>query len=119
LLFMQAGGMKIWDWFGGIPAQYGGHPAMLSQTWIGGGLEFWGGLLILLGLATQPVAFILAGEMAVAYFQYHQPQGMWPIQNKGEQAVLYCFIFLMFAAWGAGKWSLDALVCKKRGNKKK
>jgi putative oxidoreductase len=114
LVFLQAGGMKMWDWFGGIPAQMGGHPAMLSQVWIGGALEFWGGLLILLGLATRPVAFILAGEMAVAYFQFHQPQGRWPIQNHGEAAVLFCFIFLFIAAHGAGKWSLDAIVCKKR-----
>ena len=114
LLFLQAGGVKILDWFGGVPAQFGGHPAFMSQTWIGGVLELYGGAAILLGLLTQPVAFMLSGEMAVAYFQFHQPQGFWPAQNHGEPAVLFCFIFLFFAAHGAGKWSLDALLGKKR-----
>ena len=114
LLFLQAGGMKIFDWFGGVPAQYGGHPPMMSQTWIGGALEFYGGAAILLGLFTQPVAFILSGEMAVAYFQFHQPGGAWPIQNHGEPAVLLCFIFLFFAAHGAGSWSVDGFVRRKK-----
>jgi len=110
LLFLQAGGMKLFDWFGGIPPEFGGHPLMLSQTWIGGVLEFYGGAAILLGLFTQAVAFILAGEMAVAYFQFHQPNGAWPIQNHGEPAVLLCFIFLFFAANGAGRWSVDGWI---------
>jgi putative oxidoreductase len=114
LLFMQAGGSKILDWFGGVPAEFGGHPAVLSQTWIGGMLELVGGLAIMLGLFTRPVAFILSGEMAVAYFQFHQPGGMWPIQNHGEPAVLFCFIFLHFAAHGAGPWSIDALIARAR-----
>ena len=114
LLFLQAGGMKMFDWFGGVPAQFGGHPPIMSQTWIGGVLELYGGAAILLGLLTQPVAFILSGEMAVAYFQFHQPSGFWTIQNHGEPAVLLCFIFLFFAAHGAGKWSLDALLERKR-----
>ena len=110
LLFLQAGGMKLFDWFGGIPAEFGGHPSLLSQTWIGGVLEFYGGVAILSGLFTRPVAFILSGEMAVAYFQYHQPNGAWPIQNHGEPAVLLCFIFLFFAAYGAGPWSIDGML---------
>ena len=114
LLFLQAGGMKIFDWFGGVPPQFGGHPAFMSQTWIGGVLEFYGGAAILLGLFTRPVAFVLSGEMAVAYFQFHQPQGFWPIQNHGEPAVLLCFIFLFFAAHGGGEWSIDALLRRKR-----
>jgi putative oxidoreductase len=114
LLFTQAGGMKMLDWFGGIPAEFGGHPAFLSQTWIGGTLELCGGLALMLGLCTRPVAFILSGEMAVAYFQFHQPNGLWPIQNHGEPAVLLCFIFLFFAAHGAGAWSLDALIARAR-----
>lgn len=114
LLFLQAGGMKMFDWFGGVPAQYGGHPAVMTQAWIGGALEFYGGAAILLGLLTQPVAFILSGEMAVAYFQFHQPGGFWPIQNHGEPAVLLCFIFLIFAAYGGGDWSIDALLRRKK-----
>ncbi len=114
LLFLQAGGMKIFDWFGGIPAEHGGHPAFMSQIWIGGVLEFYGGAAILLGLFTRPVAFILSGEMAVAYFQFHQPQGFWPIQNHGEPAVLLCFIFLFLAAHGAGEWSVDAVLRRRR-----
>ena len=115
LLFLQAGGMKMFDWFGGVPAQFGGHPPFMSQTWIGGVLEFYGGAAILLGLFTQPVAFVLSGEMAVAYFQFHQPQGFWPIQNHGEPAVLLCFIFLFFAAHGAGDWSIDAILRRRKG----
>ena len=115
LLFLQAGGMKIFDWFGGVPAEFGGHPAFMSQTWIGGVLEFYGGAAILLGLFTRPIAFVLSGEMAVAYFQFHQPQGFWPIQNHGEPAVLLCFIFLFFAAHGAGGWSIDAILRQRKG----
>ena len=115
LLFLQAGGVKVFDWFGGVPVQFGGHPALMSQVGIGGVLEFYGGAAILLGLFTRPVAFILSGEMAVAYFQFHQPNGFWPVQNHGEPAVLFCFIFLFFAAHGAGKWSLDAWLKRKRG----
>lgn len=107
LLFLQVGGVKLFDWFGGIPAELGGHPHFPSEIWVGGMLEFWGGLAVFLGLWTRPVAFVLAGEMAVAYFQFHQPQGTWPIQNHGEQAVLLCFIFLFLAAHGGGEWSLD------------
>jgi len=110
LLFLQAGGMKLFDWFGGIPVESGGHPAMLSQIWIGGILEFYGELSILLGLFSRPIAFILSGEMAVAYFQFHQPNGFWPIQNQGEPAVLLCFIFLFFALHGGGEWSVDRLI---------
>jgi putative oxidoreductase len=115
LLFLQAGGMKMFDWFGGIPAEFGGHPAPWSQAWIGGALELYGGLLVALGLLTRPIAFVLSGEMAVAYWQFHfDPDAFWPIQNKGELAVLFCFIFLFFAAWGGGEWSLDALLRRKR-----
>lgn len=117
LIFMQAGGMKILDWFGGIPAAHGGHPQLMSQIWIGGMFELVGGMLILAGLFTRVVAFILSGEMAVAYFQFHQPGGTWPIQNHGEAAVLFCFIFLFFAAYGAGPWSLDALWQRRRHTK--
>ncbi len=112
LLFLQAGGMKLFGWFGGMP---GGRTVFLmSQIGIGGVLEFVGGTAILLGLLTRPVAFLLSGEMAVAYWQFHAPHGTWPIQNHGEPAVLLCFIFLFIAAWGGGDWSLDALLRRKR-----
>ena len=114
LLFLQAGGMKLFDWFGGIPVEFGGHPPLFSQTWIGGVLEFYGGGAMLFGLFTRPVAFILSGEMAVAYFQFHQPNGAWPIQNHGEPAVLFCFIFLFFVAYGAGPWSFDGLFRRRK-----
>jgi putative oxidoreductase len=115
LLFFQAGGMKLLGWFGGVPGMPGGPP-LLSEVGIGGVLEFFGGIAIMLGLCTSPVAFILSGEMAVAYWQFHAPGGTWPIQNHGEPAVLLCFIFLYMAARGGGDWSLDALKRRKRGN---
>ncbi len=114
LLLLQSGGMKLLDWFGGIPAEYGGHPPMGSQTWIGGVLELYGGTAVLVGLCTRPIAFVLSGMMAVAYFQFHQPNGFWPIQNHGEPAVLLCFIFLLLAANGAGRWSVDALLRRRK-----
>jgi|SRR6185436_1366888 len=114
LLFFQAGSVKFLGWFGGVPAEHGGQPALLTQVGIGGMLEFFGGLLIMLGLFTRPVAFILSGEMAVAYFQFHQPKGTWPVVNGGAEAVLFCFIFLYMAARGGGELSVDGLRKGKR-----
>ena len=113
LLFLQAGGLKLFDWFGGIPAQFGGHPKLLSQTWIGGVLEFYGGSAILLGLWTRPIAFVLSGEMAVAYFQFHFPQSFYPTVSNGVPAVLYCFLFLYLAVAGGGAWSLDSVISRR------
>ena len=76
---------------------------------LAGIIEVFGGAAIALGLLTSPVAFLTSGEMAVAYFQAHLPRGFWPVANGGELAVIFCFVFLYFAATGAGKWSLDAL----------
>lgn len=114
LIIMQAGGTKILDWFGGVPAQFGGHPAFLTQAWIGGVFELYGGMMVLTGLCTRFAAFILSGQMAIAYFQFHQPNGTWPAQNGGIPAVLLCFIFLFLAASGSGPWSLDAVIARKR-----
>jgi putative oxidoreductase len=114
LLFFQAGAMKVLGWFGGMPGQPGSTAPLLTQIGIGGLLEFVGGLAIMLGLLTRPVAFILSGEMAVAYWQFHAPNGRWPIQNHGEPAVLFCFIFLYMAAQGAGDWSVDAVIRRSR-----
>ena len=111
LLFIHYGGMKLFGWFGGMPG--GATAPVMSQTWIGGVLEVFGGAAITLGLFTRPVAFVLSGEMAVAYWQFHAPNGRWPIQNHGEPAVLFCFIFLYMAARGGGDWSLDALWRRK------
>lgn len=99
-LFMQSGAVILFGWFGGMPGA-SSPPPLMSQTGIGGILEFFGGILILLGLFTRPVAFILSGMMAVAYWQFHAPQGGWPLQNQGMPAVLFCFIFLYMAARGA------------------
>ena len=111
LLFMQSGGLILFGWFGGMP---GGQSApLMSQTGIGGVLEFVGGIAIMLGVLTRPVAFILSGEMAVAYWQFHAPNGTWPVQNQGIPAVLFCFIFLFMAAYGGGEWSVDALLRRK------
>jgi putative oxidoreductase len=113
-MFFQAGAVIMLGWFGGMPGAPS-PPPMMTQTWIGGILELVGGLLILFGLFTRPTAFILSGEMAVAYWQFHAPQGGWPLQNNGIPAVLYCFIFLYLAAQGGGEWSLDAIMRKNKG----
>ena len=88
--------------------------ALGTLMWVAGVLEFFGGLLVLLGLFTRPVAFILSGMMAVAYFMSHAPGGFWPLQNKGELAVLYCFVFLFLATAGGGEWALDRLMGRGR-----
>ncbi|HKI04217.1 MAG TPA: DoxX family protein [Thermoanaerobaculia bacterium] len=111
-LFFQGGCVILLGWFGGMPGMPS-PPPMMSQTWIGGVLELVGGILIMLGLFTRPTAFILSGMMAVAYWQFHAPQGGWPLQNQGIPAVLFCFIFLYMAARGGGAWSLDALLSKR------
>jgi putative oxidoreductase len=111
LLLMQAGGLILFGWYGGMPD--GQTVTLMSQTGIGGIIEFFGGILIMIGLFTRPAAFISSGMMAVAYWQFHFPNGRWPIQNSGMPAVLLCFIFLYIAADGAGEWSLDALIRTK------
>lgn len=110
LLFMQHGTAKLL----GIPTlpQFA-NLQMFSLGWIAGILELVGGALLVLGLFTRPVAFILSGQMAVAYFLVHAPQDFFPIVNGGELAILYCFVFLYLAAAGGGAINLDAL--RKRG----
>ena len=106
-------------WLHGLEKLFGmfgrDEPVDIS-SWLGaaGIIETIGGALIILGLFTRPVAFILAGEMAVAYFRTHMPQGTWPIMNGGERAALYCWIYLFFAANGAGAFSLDGLLRARR-----
>ncbi len=111
-LFFQAGATKFVGWFGGLPPGIP-QPAHFSQIGIGAMMEFFGGILIMLGLGTRVVAFLLSGEMAVAYWQFHAKGGTWPHQNNGTPAVLFCFIFLFMAAHGGGDWSLDALIRRR------
>lgn len=107
LLFMQHGVQKLFGWLGGFGGTPGGTAELFSLMGLAGVLETFGGLLIVLGLLTRPVAFILAGEMVVAYFMAHLPNGFFPIQNGGEPAVLYCFIYLALLANGPGAFSID------------
>lgn len=101
-LFVCHGAQKLFGAFGQAAAD---KPLMIA----GGVIEFFGGLLIALGLLTRPAAFLASGMMAVAYFMAHAPKGFWPIVNHGESAVLYCFAFLFISAHGGGLYSLDGL----------
>lgn len=112
MVFTLHGLQKVLGLFGGL----GGHGARAqtwSQFWVAGMLETAGGILMALGLFTRPVAFVLCGEMAVAFFKAHFPRGFWPIENGGELAVLYCFLWLYFFAAGPGPISLDRLLRRK------
>lgn len=109
LLFMQHGVQKLFGLLIDPSRPWSGAPPIFSQFWIAGVLETFGGALIVFGLLTRPVAFLLAGEMAVVYFQFHFPQSFWPILNGGEAVVLFCFIYLHLFAVGAGPFSIDAL----------
>jgi putative oxidoreductase len=107
LLITMHGTQKLF----GFPAAMPGGSAELTPLMMAAGvIEFAGGVLLLLGLLTRQAAFILSGEMAVAYFKTHAPQGFWPLMNGGELATLYCFVFLFLAAAGPGRWSVDALM---------
>ena len=106
LIFVQAGTVKLFAFPIGMPPN-GGTATFPSQVWIGGLLEVVGGALLSVGLFTRPVAFVLSGMMAVAYFQFHAPGGFWPAVNGGTAAAIYCFVWLYVSAAGAGPWSLD------------
>ena len=105
-LFIQHGSMKL---LGFPPSEAFAGLQLFSLIGFAGVLELVGGLLVLLGLFTRPVAFILSGEMAFAYFMAHAPHGLYPILNHGELAVLYCFVFLYLAVAGGGVWSVDQI----------
>jgi putative oxidoreductase len=109
-LFMAHGSQKLFA----FPGTSGHTVALISEIGVAGILEFFGGLILLLGVYTRPTAFILSGEMAIAYFQVHAPHGFWPSLNRGELAALYCFVFLYLSAAGGGAWSLDALWLERR-----
>lgn len=108
LIFIEHGTQKLF----GFPPSDTGQPAVLSLFGIGGILEAFGGLLILVGLFTRPVAFVLAGQMAVAYWMFHAPQSFFPMLNGGDAAILYCFVFLLLVVTGPGAWSLDGAMAK-------
>ena len=110
-LLIAHGAQKLFGFLAppGMPAA-----TMGSLMWVAGVLEFFGGLLFMIGLFTRPVAFILSGLLAVAYFMAHAPGGFWPLQNKGELAVIYCFVCLFLAAAGGGEWAVDRLIHRGR-----
>jgi putative oxidoreductase len=108
LQFLEHGTQK----FFAFPARAGAEPALMSMLGVQGCLELIGGLLILVGFFTRPVAFLLAGDMAAAYFIAHFPRNFFPALNAGDAAVLFCFVFLYLAVAGGGEWSVDA---RRRG----
>ena len=109
LLFFEHGTSRLFGFPSPLPA-----PALFSLYWFAGAIEFAGGALVALGLFTRPAAFIMSGQMAFAYFLSHAPASFYPILNRGEAAILYCFVFLYIAFAGAGPWSLDALWSRRR-----
>ena len=112
VLFITFGTLKVFGYPPGPPGMPPFDP--MTQMGIGGLLETLGGTLIVLGLFTRPVAFILSGEMAVAYFQFHYPQSFFPTTNMGTPAIMYSFFFLYLVFAGAGVWSVDALLAARR-----
>ncbi|MEA2725444.1 MAG: putative oxidoreductase [Gemmatimonadales bacterium] len=113
-IFIQYGSTKLL----GLPAPVmpgGGTAPLASLPGFAGALELVGGAFLLFGLFTRPVAFLVAGEMAVAYFMGHAPRGFWPVLNEGAPAILFCFIWLYISSAGPGPWSLDAILRRKTG----
>jgi putative oxidoreductase len=106
LLFLEHGTAKLL----GFPPPPSGVPALMTLSWVQGLLELVGGALMTIGLFTRPVAFILSGNMAVAYFMAHATKSFFPMLNGGDGAILYCFIFLLFFVAGSGRWSVDSQV---------
>jgi putative oxidoreductase len=113
-LFLQIGTAKLFA-FPAAMMPGGGTAALASLPGAAGILEAFGGALLLLGLFTRPVAFLLAGEMAVAYFTGHAGKGFWPVLNGGGPAISFCFIWLYLSAAGAGPWSIDARIHRSGG----
>jgi putative oxidoreductase len=112
VIFISAGTTKVFGFPPGPPDMPPFDP--LTQIGFGALLEVVGGAAIVLGLLTRPVAFVLAGEMAVAYWQFHAPASIFPTVNMGIPAILYCFLFLYLVFAGAGAWSLDGLIARRR-----
>ena len=114
LMLAQHGVQKLLGEFGGYRGTPGATADLLSRSGVAGVLEIVGGLLLAIGLFTRPVAFVLSGLMAFAYFLVHAPKGFWPIMNGGELPALYCFVFLLIAAAGPGLASVDGLLGRRR-----
>jgi putative oxidoreductase len=112
-VFMQFGSAKLFAFPAAIMPG-GGTAPLMSLAGIASVLEVFGGAFILLGLFTRPVAFLLSGEMAVAYFMGHAPQGFWPVLNQGHPAILFCFVWLYLSAAGPGPWSIDTLIARSK-----
>lgn len=113
-IFWMHGAQKLLGLFGGIGPD-GGTVQIASLIGVAGILEFFGGILIVMGLFTRPVAFILCGEMAYAFFTAHLSRGsFWPVQNGGEPAALYCFIYLFFVAAGSGAFAVDRILARRK-----
>jgi putative oxidoreductase len=115
LLFLEHGTGKLL----GIPMSSMAFPPPWTLFWVAGVIEIIGSLLLLVGLFTRPAAFVLAGEMAIAYWMIHAPESVFPIINRGESAILFCFIFLLFTATGPGAWSIDEWLLKRRDERER
>ena len=113
LVFACHGAQKLFGAFGGVQ---GSSVPLFSLFGLAGVIEFFGGVLVTVGLLTGYAAFIASGEMAAAYFMGHFPKRFWPIENQGELAVILCFIFLYVASRGSGIWSVDARLWAGSGN---
>ncbi|HET6567010.1 MAG TPA: DoxX family protein [Rhodothermales bacterium] len=116
-LFVQYGTTKLFAFPAAVMPD-GGTAPLMSLAGVAGALEFVGGTFLLVGLFTRPVAFLLSGEMAVAYFIGHAAQGLWPVLNGGAPAVFFAFLWLYFSAAGAGPWSLDNMWQKRAEGRK-
>jgi putative oxidoreductase len=115
-VYLQHGAQKLFGVLGGFGGHPGGTAPLGSLMGLAGVIEFFGGLLILVGLATRVAAFIASGEMAVAYFMAHAPHGfLWTLLNHGELPALFAFLFLYIAARGGGRYSLDAVPRRRKG----
>jgi putative oxidoreductase len=109
LLFLEHGTSRLFGWPSPLP-----QPAVFTMYWFAGAIEFVGGILVALGLYTRGAAFVMSGQMAFAYFISHAPRAFFPILNRGDSSILYCFVFLYLVFAGPGPWSLDA-AWRKRG----